>query len=317
SDWASVDVIALESGGKGISETHGLLYIYVNPQKIPRTVYHDCGAVDKSGLGLWGREMPARPTSMIQSELHKHPTPSFDGMVHGTAEDQEVMANPPPKILVIGCGPVGLFAAHLLGRQGIPTLIIDKHADRRGQPKAHALNPRSLEIFRQAGLDVPYLRTISNDPRHVDVVLFVDKFYGWEYRNLTYERQFDDVKDLTPEPLLNIPQPAVEEYLLSEGVEWLSAEQSPRDKVISKLLDRAIQQEFSVETAYLLACDGGRSTLRNKFNIGFHSIDGGPGSEKHHATVHFRAELPGEAKRHPVLQYASSWGACIYSLRRG
>lgn len=220
------------------------------------------------------------------------------------------MVNPPPAVLVIGCGPVGLLAAYLLGRRGIPTLIIDKHHDRRDQPKAHALNPRSLEIFQQSGLDVPYLRTIGNDPRHVDVVRFVDKFYGWEYGSLSYERQFDDVTNLTPQPLLNIPQPAVEEYLLSEvsklpavsiqkGVEWLSAEQLPGDKIISKLVDRATQQEFSVETSYLLACDGGRSTLRSKFNIDFQSIDGGPLSEKHHVTVHFRADLPG--KRSGIL----------------
>ncbi|KAL2826742.1 FAD binding domain-containing protein [Aspergillus pseudoustus] len=215
-----------------------------------------------------------------------------------------------PAVLVIGCGPVGLFAAYLLGRRGVPTLIIDKHHTRRGQPKAHALNPRTLEIFRQSGLDVPHLRSVGIDPKLVDVVRFVDNFYGWEYGHLNYERQFDDIKPLTPEPLLNIVQPAVEEYLLAEvsklssvtvqrGVEWLSAHQGENVAVTSRLLDRASEQESTVVTKYILACDGGRSTFRSSFDIGFYSIHGGPGTEKNHVTVHFRAVLPG--KRSGIL----------------
>lgn len=68
SDWASVGVMALEFGDeKEISDTESLLCIYVNTQKIPLTVHNDCGAIDESGLGSWGREMLARPTSMIRS----------------------------------------------------------------------------------------------------------------------------------------------------------------------------------------------------------------------------------------------------------
>src|ERR1700712_3072452 len=87
------------------------------------------------------------------------------------------------EVLVVGGGPVGLFTAYLCGLRGIKTILLEKHPVRRGQPKAHAVNPRSLEIFRQARLDTTKLRRIGIDPDDVDLVRFVTSFYGWEVGN--------------------------------------------------------------------------------------------------------------------------------------
>ena len=55
-------------------------------------------------------------------------------------------------VLIVGAGPVGLFAALLLARQGIRSLVVERRAARLRAPKAHALNPRSLEICRALGI---------------------------------------------------------------------------------------------------------------------------------------------------------------------
>lgn len=60
--------------------------------------------------------------------------------------------------LIIGGGATGLLSSILLARQGIDSIIVERYKKRLGQPKAHALNPRSLEILRQAGLDTAALR---------------------------------------------------------------------------------------------------------------------------------------------------------------
>lgn len=209
-------------------------------------------------------------------------------------------------VLVIGCGPVGLYAAYLLGKRNISTLVVDKYLTRRGQPKAHALNPRTLELFRQTGLDVPHIRDLGIDPFAVDVVRFVDSFYGWEYGHLQYERQFDDVLNLTPEPLVNVAQPEIEEYLWSEvaklpkvvvqrEVEWLDAEPVSGGRgVVSTLLNRATGEQYIIETDYLIGCDGARASSRQDLNIAFNPVFEGKKTEKHHITSHFRAELPGK-----------------------
>ncbi|KAF7541383.1 hypothetical protein G7054_g538 [Neopestalotiopsis clavispora] len=214
-------------------------------------------------------------------------------------------------VLVVGCGPVGLFAAYLLGRQNISTLIVDKHHTRRGQPKAHALNPRTLEIFQQTGLDVNHVRKIGIEPEKVDVVRFMSSFYGWEYGSLTYERQMQDVKNLTPEPLVNVAQPLVEEYLAQQvqglssvtirrGWEWTGTEDetgSPQTsahegRVVSTFHDRESHESVSVSTKYLIACDGARATSRDKLDTGFAAVDTDHAAENHHVTAHFIAPLP-------------------------
>ena len=58
-----------------------------------------------------------------------------------------------PTSLIVGAGPVGLMMAVLLARQGLASVVIERHRTRHGAPKAHALNPRTLEICRAIGLD--------------------------------------------------------------------------------------------------------------------------------------------------------------------
>lgn len=63
------------------------------------------------------------------------------------------LANAAP-VLIVGAGPVGLMAATLLARQNVPSLIVERRTARATAPKAHALNPRSLEVCRSAGVDL-------------------------------------------------------------------------------------------------------------------------------------------------------------------
>ena len=58
-------------------------------------------------------------------------------------------------VLIVGGGPVGLLGAQLLARRGIKVLVAEKYPQRVDSPKAHALNPRSLEICAAAGLITP------------------------------------------------------------------------------------------------------------------------------------------------------------------
>jgi 2,4-dichlorophenol 6-monooxygenase len=45
-----------------------------------------------------------------------------------------------------------MTAAILLARQGIGSLVVDRRPGPHRAPQAHVVNPRSLEIFRAAGL---------------------------------------------------------------------------------------------------------------------------------------------------------------------
>ena len=61
-------------------------------------------------------------------------------------------------VLIVGAGPVGLTASILLAHAGVENLVVDRREGPHRAPQAHVVNPRTLEIFRQVGLDTDALR---------------------------------------------------------------------------------------------------------------------------------------------------------------
>src|ERR671921_1069269 len=55
-------------------------------------------------------------------------------------------------ILIAGGGPVGLFCALLLGREGIPVRLFDLNDDLQLDPRAATTHPATLEVLGNAGL---------------------------------------------------------------------------------------------------------------------------------------------------------------------
>ena len=65
-------------------------------------------------------------------------------------------------------------------------------------PKAHALNPRSLEMCRQFGLDVNEIRKIGTSRRDAYWVNFITSLAGEQVGRLPYERMDAEVLHSTP-----------------------------------------------------------------------------------------------------------------------
>ena len=61
------------------------------------------------------------------------------------------------EILIVGAGPVGLLLANLLGRAGIPTIVVEKRTGRGPGSRAIGITPTSLEILAELGLAPSFL----------------------------------------------------------------------------------------------------------------------------------------------------------------
>ncbi|KXH26620.1 FAD binding domain-containing protein [Colletotrichum simmondsii] len=116
-------------------------------------------------------------------------------------------------VVIAGAGPVGLFTAYLLARQKIECIILERRHTISEHPKAHTINPSTLEIFRQAGLDVAYIRRQAANPKDAGHVRLVYGLADAEIGSFPYERQDDEMRNLTAEPLVNWPQPQLERLL--------------------------------------------------------------------------------------------------------
>ena len=63
-------------------------------------------------------------------------------------------------VLIVGGGPVGLTASIYLSHFGIESLVVERHPGTAILPKARALNARTMEMYRQLGLEAA-IRAVS------------------------------------------------------------------------------------------------------------------------------------------------------------
>src|SRR5215203_7364604 len=56
-------------------------------------------------------------------------------------------------ILIVGGGLTGLSTALFLAWHGVKPLLVERHADMLIHPRARGFTPRTVELFRQVGLE--------------------------------------------------------------------------------------------------------------------------------------------------------------------
>lgn len=214
-----------------------------------------------------------------------------------------------PDVLVVGAGPTGLMASLLLEQQGVSTQIIERRPGPQRAPAAHAVNARTLEICRAAGVDEQALRAAASDPADAGFVYWVTRVGGRVLGRLPYEQQGDDQLDLTPTPLRNISQNRFEPILVDAlrrrvgrtprwNTNWVSSVQN-RDGVRTTVQTCDGGRMEEIESRYVIAADGAASGIRKSLDIGFE----GPARIQSFIMVHFRARLRGLPDLPPGLLF--------------
>ncbi len=211
-------------------------------------------------------------------------------------------------VLIVGSGPVGQTAAALLSAQGIASLTVDRRMERLSAPKAHAVNPRTLEICAGLGIPADDFYAVATAAGQGEHVRFVETLAGAELGCLAYERQDEAVRALTPYPLANIAQPDFEQRLglhletrpdvaLLRGAECTAVVEDA-DGITATLRVRG-NAEQQVRARYVIAADGAGSRLRDMAGIGLNGIEG----LRHMMMLHYRVDLTGYTAGRPGVLY--------------
>src|ERR671934_2479730 len=66
-------------------------------------------------------------------------------------------------VLIVGGGLTGLSTSLFLSWHGVPPLLVKRHADLLIHPRARGFTPRTVELYRQVGLE-PAIRAARYAP---------------------------------------------------------------------------------------------------------------------------------------------------------
>lgn len=112
-------------------------------------------------------------------------------------------------VLVVGGGPVGLALGVVLGRLGVPNLVVERNGTTTDHPKSRGCWVRTMEIFRQWGVE-DAIRD-RGLPDGSDVFAYFDPVTRTEHGRTTPEPRGDQ----SPTWKSLVAQDAVEEELLA------------------------------------------------------------------------------------------------------
>ena len=167
-------------------------------------------------------------------------------------------------IIIVGAGPTGLMLAAQLYRQGASFLILDKKGGPTTESRALVVQARSMEIYEQMGL---VDRVIKEGKPARGISLYKK---GKPVASINLRNMGDKI---SPFPYAMVYEQSCNEHLLNDylqsvhqSVEWNTGVNQIEEKEGLYFL-QTTQGLFSCR--YLVACDGGGSTVRNYAGMSF------------------------------------------------
>ncbi|QBD81559.1 bifunctional 3-(3-hydroxy-phenyl)propionate/3-hydroxycinnamic acid hydroxylase [Ktedonosporobacter rubrisoli] len=168
-------------------------------------------------------------------------------------------------VIIVGAGPSGLAAANLLGLYGIETLLLERHDGLSTYPKAITIDDEGLRICQAMGLAEAVLADTLSD---LEVHYLAGKQYlahvkprshrnGYSLISTFYQPAFEAalLQGLTRFPHVTV--------LFGHSVEAF-AQNGQGLQVHVRAPDGT---RLHIPCTYLLACDGGKSMLRQALGI--------------------------------------------------
>ncbi|MGE5327275.1 MAG: FAD-dependent monooxygenase, partial [Deltaproteobacteria bacterium] len=198
-------------------------------------------------------------------------------------------------VLIVGGGPIGLTTSLLLSHHGIRSLLVEQHPGTSTYPKARLIKARTMEIFRQLGIEQA-IREVAIP--HTRNLIWARSLAGEELLRTPLEEVLPEpVRDWSPTWGCTSAQDVVEPVLLEHARQHEEAQirfntqlaifEQRDDHVLATLVHRPSGRAQQVRARYLIGADGSHSKVREALGI---RMLGQP-ILAHNVNILFRADL--------------------------
>ncbi|MFD4790056.1 FAD-dependent monooxygenase [Streptomyces sp. NPDC058459] len=180
-------------------------------------------------------------------------------------------------VLIVGGGLAGLSAAVFLAHHGVKATLVERHPGTSVHPKARAINPRTMELYRAVGMEERVRAGRSPISGNTDLV-HVESLAGDERVRMP-NASIEDISRISPTQWTLIDQnqlePILRERAEEVGVDLrfhtrLDAVVEDADGVTATLTDIGTGESGELRASYVVGADGSRSPLRGLLGIGAH-----------------------------------------------
>jgi putative polyketide hydroxylase len=199
-------------------------------------------------------------------------------------------------VLVVGGGLSGLSTALFLSWHGVRALLVERHPDLLIHPRARGFTPRTVELFRQLGLEAGIRAASYAGQDGFEWTAVRAETLAGDHDPINEPSEGEDMGSLSPAPFGWIDQDKLEIILRDKARELgadirfateLTSYSDEVDGITATIVDRRTDDSRTVHAEYLVAADGWDSPIRQRLDIG---LDG-PGPFFNVATALVTADL--------------------------
>ncbi|KAM6509531.1 hypothetical protein FALCPG4_017182 [Fusarium falciforme] len=212
-------------------------------------------------------------------------------------------------VVVIGSSMIGMSLQLFLGFHGIKSVAFDRHPSTATRQRAALFQLRTIEIFRQLGLEEAF-REESETVFDLDGgILLTDALYQGKTLSIVQGSDPKKISQISPCTRLWLTQDMYEPWVRERAKEVGSKQffktrvvhyEENANHVVVVVQDIDSGKYRKYKTKFLIACDGNRSPTRKRENIAWD----GPGILGSNISIHFKADLKpylGERSKYGVI----------------
>ena len=222
------------------------------------------------------------------------------------------------RVIILGAGPVGLGAALELARQGVASVVIEKHAGTSFHPKTRNFNTRTMEIARGWGRGVyERLRSIDTPDGWKSPIRFLASAVGQEFGKIESKGFEGPGPQVSPALPVMSSQELIEEIMLdaarasglvevrfrTEATRLVRGGGADDRDAALEVRDLASGAVEVLSGPALVAADGAGSLIRAQLGLALEGVQ----DLSHIVNCYFRAAIePHLGGRHGVLLFVST-----------